>query len=255
MSRIKWVMAVLLGSILCVTAQAQDQTNLIQQVTIRVKPGMNQQFMQAFRQVVNAARETESTRIWRTAQSVSGDQVYIVTRVFDNWEEFGSPGGGGMVETYGEDEAQRIGRQIGESIESATSAFYTGRGDLGYPPTDLDSPPQAIVVNYLTINQGMMGAYIEFAAKMREASMTVEPGAYFVVAVPDFGADRVMTTVILPTWGDLDNELTPLPQRLIQHFGQEEGGALLSQAGEIFGGTEAIVYRTRPDLTYVGSAD
>jgi len=254
MSKIKWIVTLSLLSLLTVPAQAQNETNLIQTVTIRVKPGMNQQFEEAARAVANAARESGSTNVWRTAQSVSGEPVYTVNRVFSDWEDFGTPDAPALVEVYGAEEARRIGGLFRDSVASTTSAFYNGRADLSHPPTGLDGPAAAVVMNYLTINQGMMDAYIEFAGKMHEASMAVEPRAFFVVALPDFGADTVVTTVILPSWGDLDNDLTPLPQRLFRHFGQEEGGRILAQAGEIFGNAEAVVHRTRPDLSYTGPA-
>jgi hypothetical protein len=110
-------------------------------------------------------------------------------------------------------------------------------------------------MNHLTINPGMMNAYVEFAAKMREASMATEPGQFFLVATPGFGADKVITTTIVRNWSDLDNNLTPLPQRLIRHFGQEEGGRIAAQAGEIFGGIESVLHRSRPDLSYTGPAE
>lgn len=239
----------LMSSLSCV-AYAQEDTTLIQSLTIRVNPGMNQQFEEAVRAVAGAARETGSTTYWLAAQSVSGEPVYTINRFVSDWSGFGAADGPQLVEVYGEEEAARIGRLFRDSVASTTSAFYTGRNDLSHTPPPGSGPPDAIITFFITVNPGRMQDYIEVTEKTSEASAAIEPEAYFTVALPDFGADAAMTTAFIQSWSDLDEQLVPLQQRIVRHFGEEEGGRINALAGEVIGGFEAVLHRTRPDLGY-----
>lgn len=228
------------------TASAQ----LTETVTVKVRPGMNPQFEEFARALVEAARQQGADNLWRAAQSATGAPTYTFNIAMSGWVDMANPGPQ-LVDAFGEEEAARLGGLAASSIESVDTAFYVPRLDLSHPPPEGSGPPAALIFSDITVNAGMMQQYIELSRQTREASVAVLPDAHFVVFLPDIGADSARVVGFVESWGDLDEPLPNPGQRVIQHFGQTEGGKIVAMAGEAISGFEVSLQRARPDLSYV----
>ena len=155
------------------------------------------------------------------------------------------------MDAFGEEEAARLGGLAAQSIESTHVAFYEPRLDLSHPPPEGSGPPDALTFSDLTLNPGTAQQYVEMSLKTREASVAVLPDAHFIVFMPDIGADAVRVVGLVRSWSDLDEPFINPGQRVMQHFGQEEGGRIVAQAGETISGFDVSLHRPRPDLSYV----
>ena len=250
MSRTKWISFVLLASLVATVARAQDDdVTVVRSITVSVKPGMNVAFEEFVRALRDASREQSRDNYWFASQSISGLPVYRFNSSLSGWTDLLDPGPE-LAEFYGEQEAQRLFGLIRDSVESTHTAFFNQRTSMSHPPTNMSRPPEAIVYIDFTLNPGGAAAYRELATKTAEASAAVLPNAYFVAAMPGFGAEGPRTTLIVPSFGDMNSPQPGPAQRVLQHFGQQEGARINALAADAISSFEATLFRTRPDLSY-----
>ena len=103
------------------------------------------------------------------------------------------------------------------------------------------------------LNPGGAPRFRELTEKVAEATAAVTPEAYFVSMMPGVGASGPRTILILPSLAGQDNPPPGPAQRVMQHFGQEEGSRIVSMNDSV-ANLSYTLFRTRPDLSYT-SAD
>lgn len=247
MARTIWLA---LLSLLCVawgTASAQEA--LTEVVTVKVRPGMNPQLEEFMRALVEAARQEGSGNYWRVAQSATGAPTYTINVSMSGWVDMANPGPQ-LEDAFGKEEAARLGGLAASAAESVDTAFYVPRLDLSSPPPQGSGVPDALTFSDISLNPGMLQQYVESARKTREASMAVLPDAHFLVFTPDLGADVVRVVGFIRSWEELDEPFVNPGQRVIQHFGEQEGGRIAAQATGAISGFDVSLQRPRPDLSY-----
>ncbi len=228
-------------------AHAQDAAPSVSALTVHVKPGMNQQFEEYLKAFVAAADKTSPKLEWLSAQSMTGGPVYVFNRAFGSWAELGAAGPD-FVAAFGAPEAKRLAGLLQASVESVSTAIYRRRMDLSRPWPALEGVPDAVVHIFITV-QGNMGPQFEsFVGKVIEATAATAPNAYWLMDEPGAGATDYRVTVIAKSWSDLDKPDKPIPQRILEHFGQAEGQKLLAESNGAIEGIETRISRTRPDL-------
>jgi hypothetical protein len=231
------------------TTGAQEEGNLVQAITVKVRPGTNAKFEEFVRAFRDASQQQGLENYWLSAESASGQPAYTFNMTMSGWGDMANPGPQ-LIEAFGEEEAMRIEGLLESSVEEMHVAFYETQPDLSVLPTEaMDTPPVAVLYSLITLNPGMAPQYIEATRMTREASLAVVPDSYYVVQAPGFGANGVRVIGIIQEWGDLDTNMGP-GQRVIAHYGEEEGAHISQMATESISNIETTLYRTRPDLSY-----
>lgn len=230
------------------TAQAQP---VVRQLTVKVRPGMNAQFEEVVRALRDASRKEGTKNYWLVSQAMSGEPLYLFNSTAASFGDFAEPGPQ-LTRVFGEAEGKRLGALAAASIESTRSAFYRPQADLSHVPAPgaMSAPPVAVAVFDFSINAGMQPQYVEGARKSREASMAVVPKSYFQTALPAFGAAGPRTVVFYYSWAEVDSPAPGVQQRVMQHFGAQEGARINQSMGQAIGGFNATLFRTRPDINY-----
>jgi hypothetical protein len=65
-----------------------------------------------------------------------------------------------------------------------------------------------------------------------------------------YGATRARTTVFYYSWAEVDSPGPGVQQRVLQHFGAQEGARINESMTKAIGGINTVLSRTRPDLNY-----
>ena len=249
MSMIKWTGALLLASSLLGPAQAQDEVTIVRTLTVSVAAGKNAQFEEFVRAFRDASREQGLANYWLSAQSVSGEPIYKFNTTLPSYAEITNPGPQ-LAAAYGEQEAARLLGLLGESVLSTHTAFYERHSSMSRPPVGFDGPPEGLIYFEFDLNPGGAPLFLEMSSKVKEATDALVPDNYYVSDLPGFGASGARTIVLLRTFGDLDGQQMGPAQRVIRHFGEEEGGRINALAQQAISGLSAELFRTRPDLNY-----
>lgn len=228
---------------------ANAQNTLAEVVTVKVRPGMNPQFEEFIHALAKAARQQSSKSYWRVAQSMTGAPTYTLNVAMSGWADMANPGPQ-LEKAFGKDEAARLGGLAAASVESLDRAFYTSQPDLSNPPAEGNSAPAAVVFFDIALKPGMEQQYVAAARKTNEASKAVLPNAHYIVMMPGMGAKGVRVVGIVQSWSDLDKPIMNPGERVIKHFGQDQGNRIVAQANGAISNITATLHRTRPDLSY-----
>lgn len=238
-------------------ANAQnDDGMLVRVLTVSVQPGMNERFEDYVRAFRTASMEQGLENYWLSAQSISGEPVYRFHTALSDWGDLALPGPD-LERAFGQREAERLAGLLGDSVTSAHTAFFVEYPSMSNLPSDIGYTPEALAYIDFTLNPGTAMQYMEMTTKTAEASRAIVPQQHYVAAMPAFagngpvyGATGPRTILFIRRMSDMG---TPVPgpgQRVIAHFGEEEGGRINGMAGASLAGFEYTLFRTRPDLNY-----
>ena len=234
------------------SAAQPQQSEVVQMITIKVKPGTNGALEEFVLAVKNAAQKNASKGSWLVAQSVSGEPTYTVYVPMGKWAELANPGAAGqLAKAYGEKEAKRLYGLFASSAESTSTAFYMTQPQLSIPRKK-EGPPAAVVMFQLTLKDNMYSQWSEMSALSRQATMAKSPNAAYSVMRGDLGApdNSILIAAFIDDWADMDQEGPGRAERIIAQFGQGPGSAILARGQETLAGIEQSLHRTRPDLAY-----
>jgi hypothetical protein len=102
----------------------------------------------------------------------------------------------------------------------------------------------------IALNPGRLQQYGEMSRKTTEASVALYPRSYYLTQTPSVGATGVRVVGLVPSWSDLDTPFPGPAQRVLEHFGPEEGARINAMASEAIRETRISLHRVRPDLSY-----
>lgn len=249
MRKLNWIAGLAWLAAMTGPVSAQDEVTIVQELTVSVKPGMENQFEELVRAFAEASRRQGLENYWLTAQSMSGEPIYRFNSARGGWGDFASPGPQ-FVEAFGEEEAARLGGLARDAIAWTRTAYFEQHSSMSRPPVGMEAPPEALMYFSFTLNPGGAPAFLELSSKTAEASAATQPNSYFVGALPSFGAPGARTIVLLQHLSDLDTPQKPPQQRVMEHFGQTEGERIVGLAAEAVSDIDVTLFRTRPDLNY-----
>jgi len=236
----------------CGTA-AQEPPPKFSSITLEVRPGMEGQLEEVITKFRDAVEQLNGPQRWLASQSMSGNPIYTINIPFATWAEFGPPPAGGdpLFTAFGEEEARRVIGLLGTAVESIATTIYVARPDLSRPPPESDATPVAVLYIDLNVRLGMEQQFEDYAKKIIEATNATAPTAYWAMRQRMFGpgnAAGYRVVVTFQQWADLDVEPKPLPQRLQEHFGVEEGARLETLGLGAIQGVNERLNRVRSDL-------
>jgi hypothetical protein len=241
-----------LGAIV-VTAPAlaqNDDVTIVEVLTATVRPGAEglfEEFVAAYRE---ASEDQGLDNYWLSAQSMSGEPVYRFHLEHSSWASLADPDPV-LAETFGQREADRLEGLLRDSVTSLDIAFFRQFASMSHVPANgFVEQPEALIYYDFVLNAGTAPAFQEMATAQREASAALYPNDYFVVGMPDFGASGPRTLLILDSFSGMDTPTLPPQQRLLEHFGEREGGRLNELGAQSIASFSATLFRTRPDLNY-----
>ena len=227
-------------------------SEVVQMVTIKVKPGANAALDEFMGAVKGAAQKLGFKGSWLVAESITGESTYTVYIPNGKWASLADPGIlPRLAEAYGPKEAKRLYGLADSSIQSASTAFYTTQPQLSIPRKK-DGAPAGVVMIRLTLNNNMYSQWAENAALSREAVMAKLPNNSYTVLRGDLGSpsNTVLVASFVDTWADMDRNGPSRADAIRQQFGQAVGSAILARGQETLAGIEQSLHRTRPDLAY-----
>ena len=232
---------------------AQEPPEKFSTITIEVKPGMDAVLEEVITKFRDAVEKTNGPQRWLAAQSMSGNPVYTINVPFDTWAEFGPPPSSGdpLVSAYGEEEARRILSLLRDAEAGATTTIYVARPDLSRPAPAAEATPVAVLYLDVNVRLGMEQQFEDYAKKLIEATNATEPRAYWQMRERLFGlgnAAGYRAVVTFQQWSELDSPTKPLPQRLREHFGAEEGERVAAAGLAAIQGVNERLNRVRSDL-------
>ncbi len=230
-------------------AMGQETSNLMQVITVKVRPGAGPQFEEFLRAFRDASRKQGLKNYWLASQSVSGEPTYTFNGALNGWSDLGNAGPQ-LAKAFGQKEADRLEGLVNGSVDSIKTVFYRTHPDLSVlPPQQMPKPPAAVMYFSIMLKPGMEQQYLDGSQKTREASLAVTPNSYYVLQMPEIGARSVRVIGLVQKWEDL--EANPGPQqRVIQHFGADEGGKIVAMINDTVANLTVQLDRTRPDLSY-----
>ena len=220
-------------------------------LTVDVRPGMNGQFVEFMTAFKEAADEIDYPMYWLTSQSaVGGTNNYTFHRYLPTgWNELEVSPGGVLGQVHNDREVERLLGLYNASAAHASSAGYNDRPDLsreGPEPTVVD----AVTYIDVTVHQGMNQQFEEYVRQIITATDAVAPDIHWTMRSPSHGADNAYRVVIAyEDWADIDAPGTPVPQRLIDHFGAARGAKIWAEGQEAIERIDTSLRRTHPDLT------
>jgi hypothetical protein len=232
-------------------AHAQDAPELSSVLTVEVKPGTNGQFEEFVTKFRDAAEETNSSLRWRAVSAESGSDAYVFTRPFGSFAAL-EDAGPDLTEVYGAEEAQRLLGLLAASAASMSTTIYADRPDLSRPWPALEGTPAAVLYIDLNVRVGMEAAFEDYVHKVVEATDATAPEAFWLMRQRVFGPGTAngayRVAVVFPEWSDLDAQEKPIPQRMREHFGAEEGDRLEATVPEFLVNIRETLHRVRTDL-------
>ena len=232
---------------------AQEAPQKFSMVTIEVNPGMNGVLEEVITKFRDAVEKTNGPQRWLASQSMTGNAIYTINVPFDTWAEFGPPPSSGdpLVAAYGEEEARRILGSLRDAEAGTSTAIYVARPDLSRPPPATEQTPVAVLYLDVNVRLGMEQQFEEYAKKLIAATNATDPRAYWQMRERLFGpgnAAGYRAVVVFQQWADLDAPTKPLPQRLREHFGAEEGERVAAAGLAAIQGVTERLNRVRSDL-------
>jgi len=236
------------GTLAIGSAVAQDTQQRLFFRNVVVKSGANARFEEFIGKVKEAVEKTDSSDRWYASQNVVGDgNSYIFVTPFSSWELFANPQDV-LGDAYSDREVKRVLGLLESSVESMSTAVYTVNQDLSRPAPESDQPNVAVLQYHVTLNSGMDQQFNEFVSKLKEATDAVAQDQYWVTLSPGIGASGPVFVIFAKSWSQFDTESSPVPQRLTEHFGEEEATRLLEMWPSIINSGSSTMNRPRPDL-------
>jgi hypothetical protein len=215
----------------------------------QVAPGMEASFEEVSAKFKAAADKIGSRPYAGYSTVIGNDGQYAFASPFNSFAEFKDQRNP-LQEVYEGEELASIEKMYQESTTSTDSYVIIPRPDLGVAPPEFESPPEILLLIEVTVKSGMGQQYQTFLKKLAEATKAVSPDLYYNAFQPGFGSGPIWRFGITMNWADLDTQGKTIPQRLMEHFGDRNGGKINEEGQEAVESVKFTVSRIRPDLTH-----
>ena len=230
------------------TSQAQDAPTNVLLYKVVVKPGMNDQFEEYIGKFKEAVEKTGAPYNWLASMTFAGGgNGYHFVVPFSSWGTFAEQRDV-IKEAFNKREVNRIMGLYQDSTEKEKTVSYSINMDISRPAPQSDQPNVAVNLFYITPKQGMGQQFVQYARKIKEATDATAPDAYYEFLNPGYGVNSFLVVSPVKTWKDLDTPPKPIPQRLTEHFGAEEGAKIMEQGNASIANFKSKLHVVRPDL-------
>ncbi len=214
-----------------------------------VAPGQEQAFEQVSAKFKAAADQVKSTPYAGYSPALGNDGQYAFASSFSSFADLANDENP-MAQVYDAEELMEIGEMFQAATTSTESYVIVPRPDLSVPAPEFDQPPEILMLIEVTVKNGSGPAYAEFIAQLKEASLATAPDLYWNAFQPGLGSGPVWRFGIAMNWVDLDTPGKPIPQRLMEHFGQRKGERIFQSNLDAVESIRYTVARIRPDLSH-----
>jgi hypothetical protein len=154
-----------------------------------------------------------------------------------------------LVEAFGSAEAERLSASLVGVVAGVSRGAWLERLDLSHAPGKDAPTPGLIGLMRASVKPYGNGPYEQYLRMVLQATREAAPEATFTAYSPSFGAENTYLFVTgFGKYGDLVQTL-PVPERLIQAFGQNRADRLLAQRDGLVVRQSVVMMRVREDLS------
>jgi hypothetical protein len=214
---------------------------------VKIKPGMEKKFEEAYKTHLNLHREENDTWAWHTWVIINGDQLgtYVMRSPGHHWADFDARA------EFEKADAADFEADAGQYVESMTSMFVEYLPDLSRWPEG-DSPPAFAEVYRFHLNSGKHREFMYIMKKIHEAIEKENwPINYAWLALVNGGKHPTFTLVVPHnSWAEMKGPEEPLWDIMEKVYGRQEADKLRGTLGETVHCQTSFIAKFRPDLSY-----
>lgn len=245
-----YVVAAVIFFVTTSSVRAEEATPMGINISIfHVASGQEQAFEQISAKFKAAADKVGSTPYIGYSPAIGNDGRYAFASGFTSFSTFATDDNP-MAQVYSPAELAEIGGMFQAAVESTETYVIVPRPDLSIPGPEFEKPPEILMLIEVTLEENAGMGYADFIAKLKEASAATAPDVYWNTFQPGLGSKPVWRFGIAMNWADLDTQGKPIPQRLMEHFGERKGEKIFEDGREGVVSVRYSVARIRPDLSH-----
>jgi hypothetical protein len=216
---------------------------------VRVKPERTRRYERLIQRLAKGAREKKEKWHWEAHQSAFGSlgSVFFVT-AYASYQELAALGDFAnlVLRIEGEQEAERMLEEIGQSLEAQQLRISIDRPDLSYPPEPIAGIAPATLLTVARARPGRQEGVEELLRRFTDAIPKTDDPARVMIFQTVIGDISEYTMVRpLQSIADLDDQ-NLMPELLNKAFGSAEGGLIYRS------GLEAVECLERSVVVYRG---
>lgn len=240
----------LFSALACMPALAQEPGPVAKIYLVKVKPGMEAQFEEAYKQHVEWHRQQNDSWVWDAWQYQSGERFgqYVVVTSGHHWKDFDERG---EMEKADNADAQK---RLLPLTESVTVWWSRAMPDLSRLPQGEFEVRVARVTDY-HIKPGKGFEFVELIRKAGNALAKANWGDPILWTQDLTGQGGVFSAVeMLPNWSALAPSDKSIGEVLASQLGQETASHMRETFWNCVARTETHLVAYRPDLSYAPSS-
>ena len=230
-----------------VLAQEEPGT-LARAFFLTIKPGMTQQFEEAYKQHIAWHRQQNDTWEWHTWQYETGAQLgqYVVRTPGHHWEDFDA-----HAEFSAADTADFFAG-AGQYVSSASSTFSRVLPKVSRWPEG-DAIPAFVEVLTFRLRYGSAREFNYAIKKINEAINKSDWPIHYGWETTVSGGELGTYILVIPhkNWADFKEPDKSFPAMLEEVYGRVEAGKVLKALTKSVLSESSQILRFRPDLSYI----
>ena len=214
---------------------------------VKIKPGMEQKYEEAFKHHLNLHREVKDTWAWHTWVIVNGEDlgVYITRTPGHHWEDFDARA------EFEKKDAADFQAGAGQYVQSMSSIFVEYMPEISRWPEGGTVPALASVHRF-HLKYGRYKKFLYVIKKIHEAIEKENWSLRYAWLALVNGGDHPTFTLVIPheKWADMKGPEKPLWEMMEQVYGRQEAERLQKSLGKTIHRETSLIARFRPDLSY-----
>ena len=235
--------------LLALPAMAQDEPGtLARAFFLTIKPGMTQQFEEAYKQHIAWHRQQNDTWEWHTWQYETGERLgqYLVRTPGHHWEDFDA-----QAEFSAADTAD-FSAGAGQYVSSTSSTFSRLLPKVSRWPEG-DAMPAFVEVLTFRLRYGASREFNYAIKKINEAINKSDWPVHYAWLTTVSGGQLGTYILVLPhkNWADFKDPEKSFPAMLEEVYGRVEAGKVLKALTKSVLSESSQIARFRPDLSYI----
>ena len=249
MRRIGIFLVVLSLLLLALPVLAQDEPGtLARGFFLTIKPGMTQQFEEAYKQHIAWHRQQNDTWAWHTWQYETGERLgqYLVRTPGHHWEDFDAQA------EFGEADSADFFAGAGQYVSSASSTFSRLLPKVSRWPEG-DAIPAFVEVLTFRLRYGSAREFNYAIKKINEAINKSDWPIHYAWLTTVSGGELGTYILVIPhkNWADFKEPEKSFPAMLEEVYGRVEAGKVLKALTKSVLSESSQILRFRPDLSYI----
>lgn len=215
---------------------------------VKVKPGMEKQFEEAYKQHLKWHEDKKDTWAWTTYVYETGDHMgeYIIRAPGHHWVDFDTRG------EMGKEDSADAREKLFPLVESLRSEFTRLHSDVSRMPENF-ADYALFEVTTVKLRQGGVGDFLYVMKKYAAAAEKTNRPGYFALLQPMAGTDEPTYVFVTPmkAWADMEPSEVSVHKMMVEVYGEMEAESLRHKFFKAVQGMHTEIVRYRPDLSYV----